>query len=179
MRVVTESVTIPVAVKLSPFFSSLSCFAGQLEEAGATGLVLFNRFYQPDIDAEALETVPTLRLSDSSELLLRLRWLGILHGRGGLSLAATGGVHEPIDAIKAIMSGAHAIQTVSSLLRHGPEHLRVVRDAVEQWMAEREYESVNQMRGSMSLLHTPNPLAFERANYMQVLQGWRSPAEAI
>ena len=179
VRAVTKSVRIPIAVKLSPFFSSLSHLARQLDAAGASGLVLFNRFYQPDIDADALETIPSLQLSDSSELLLRLRWLGILHGRSSMSLAATGGVHEPIDAIKAIMSGAHAVQMVSLLLRHGPERLRVMRDAIERWMVEHEYESVDQMRGSMSLLHTPNPLAFERANYMHILQGWRSPAEAI
>ena len=176
IETVRGSVTIPLSVKLSPFFSSLSHFARELERAGASGLVLFNRFYQPDIDADALETVPSLRLSDSSELLLRLRWLGILHGHVGLSLAATGGVHSSMDAIKAIMSGAHAVQMVSCLLRNGPEHLRTVLEGLEAWMEEHEYESVTQMRGSMSLLRTPNPLAFERANYMHVLQGWRSAA---
>jgi len=178
IEAVRDSVTIPLSVKLSPFFSSLSHFAQALERAGASGLVLFNRFYQPDIDADALETVPRLHLSDPSELLLRLRWLGILHGHVGLSLAATGGVHSSMDAIKAIMSGAHAVQMVSCLLRSGPEYLRTVRDGLKQWMEEHEYESVTQMRGSMSLLHTPNPMAFERANYMHVLQGWRSAAGA-
>jgi len=178
-RTVSASITIPVAVKLSPFFSSLTHLARQIEAAGAVGLIVFNRFYQPDIDVEALETLPSLQLSDSSELLLRLRWLGILHGRTGLSLAATGGVHDSLDAVKAIMSGAHAVQMVSCLLRHGPERLRLVIDGFTAWMEEHEYASVTQMRGSMSLFHTPNPQAFERANYMHVLQGWRSPAGTI
>ena len=178
-RTVSASITIPVAVKLSPFFSSLTHLARQIEAAGAVGLIVFNRFYQPDIDVEALETLPSLQLSDSSELLLRLRWLGILHGRTGLSLAATGGVHDSLDAVKAIMSGAHAVQMVSCLLRHGPERLRLVIDGFTAWMQEHEYASVTQMRGSMSLFHTPNPQAFERANYMHVLQGWRSPAGTI
>jgi dihydroorotate dehydrogenase (fumarate) len=176
---VAREISIPIAVKLSPFFSSLSHLAGQLATSGAAGLVLFNRFYQPDIDAEELETVPSLHLSDSSELLLRLRWLGILHGHTPLSLAASGGVHEPIDAVKAIMTGATAVQMVSGLLRHGPKRIGQVRDGLERWMVEHEYESVRQMCGSMSLRHTPNPLAFERANYMQVLQGWRSPAGSL
>lgn len=173
VKAVRKSVTIPVAVKLSPFFSSLAYFARQLDEFGADGLVLFNRFYQPDIDVESLEVVPALHLSDSSELLLRLRWLAILHGRLRTSLAVTGGVHTPMDAIKAIMAGADAIQIVSVLLRHGAEQIKVLKDGMVRWMEEHEYESLKQMKGSMSLETCPEPAAYERANYMRVLQSWR------
>jgi dihydroorotate dehydrogenase (fumarate) len=173
VRHLVGSIQIPVAVKLSPFYSSLPNLARQLEAAGARGLVLFNRFYQPDIDPERLETVPALRLSDSSELLLRIRWLAILYGRVRASLAVTGGVHTAIDAVKAVMAGASAVQMVSALLRAGPERLRVVRDEFAHWLEEHEYESVDQMRGSMSLLRCPDPAAFERTGYMTVLQSWQ------
>ena len=143
----------------------------RLEEGGADAVVIFNRFYQPDIDIEELEVQPRLRLSDSSELLLRLRWLALLSGRTGLSLAVTGGVHTPEDAIKAVMCGAHAVQMVSALLQHGPGHLTTVRQAMEQWMEEHEYESLAEMCGSMSLQHTPDPAAFERANYIRIIGG--------
>ena len=174
VKQVTGSVSIPVAVKLSPFFTSLSHVAAQLDDAGARGLVLFNRFYQPDIEIETLEVKPTLRLSDSSELLLRLRWLAILSKQLELDLAVSGGVHDARDAIKSIMAGAGAVQMVSSLLALGPEHLLVVRDAMVQWMEENGYSSVRQMRGSMALDRCPDPAAFERANYMRTLQSWRS-----
>jgi len=170
---VKETVSIPVAVKLSPFYSSMSHLAARLDEAGADGLVLFNRFYQPDIDVEVLEVVPSLRLSDSSELLLRLRWLAILSGRVRASLAVSGGIQTHIDAIKAVMAGAHVVQTVSELLRHGPDRLRSLRQSMISWMEEHEYESLEQMRGSMSLERCPDPAAFERANYMRILQSWR------
>jgi dihydroorotate dehydrogenase (fumarate) len=170
---VKRDLAIPVAVKLSPFFSSLAHLARQLDERGVDGLVLFNRFYQPQIDIEELEVVPHLELSESSELLLRLRWLAVLSGRVRCSLAATGGVHTPVDALRAIMAGAHAVQVVSALLHHGPEHLRTLREGVVQWMEEHEYGSIAQMRGSMSLERCPDPAAFERANYMRVLQSWR------
>jgi dihydroorotate dehydrogenase (fumarate) len=170
---VCSSVNIPVAVKLAPFFSSLSNLAWQLDDAGADGLVLFNRFYQPDIDIETLEVNPTLRLSDSSELLLRLRWLAILSRQLGADLAVSGGVHTATDAIKAIMAGATAVQMVSSLLTFGPEHLIVVRDTMTQWMEENGYSTLRQMRGSMALDRCPDPAAFERANYMRTLQSWR------
>ena len=170
-QAVKGAVTIPIAVKVSPFFSSLPNLAKRLEKAGAKGVVLFNRFYQPDIDVEALEVIPKLRLSDSSELLLRLHWLAILSGRVGLSLAATGGVHTATDAVKAVMAGAHGVQMVSALLKNGPEHLRKVRDGMATWMEKHEYESVDQMRGNMSLLRSPDPAAFERVNYMRILQG--------
>ncbi len=172
VRTVKREVTIPVAVKLSPFFSAMSHLAQQLDDLGADGLVIFNRFYQPDIDVETLEAVPSLRLSDSSELLPRLRWLAILSGRVRASLAVTGGVHTPLDAIKSVMAGAHAVQLVSALLQHGPEHLRTVREHMLTWMAAHEYDSLRQMQGSMNLQRCPDPAAFERGNYMRVLQSW-------
>ncbi len=172
-RAVKRGLQIPVAVKLSPFYSSFAHLARQLDGLGVDGLVLFNRFYQPQIDVEELEVVPYLKLSDSSELLLRLRWLAIMSGRVGCSLAATGGVHTPIDALRAVMAGAHAVQLVSALLQFGPVYLQTVLDGMAHWMEEHEYESIAQMRGSMSLERCPDPAAFERANYMRVLQSWR------
>jgi dihydroorotate dehydrogenase (fumarate) len=171
---VKKAVTIPVAVKLSPFFSSVAHLAHQLDAAGANGLVLFNRFYQPDIDVEALEAVPALHLSDSSELLLRLRWLAILHGQVKATLAVSGGVHTGLDAVKAVMTGASAVQVVSRLLHDGPQQLRTILDGMTRWMVEHEYESLNQMRGSMSLQKSPDPAAFERGNYMRVLRSWKA-----
>ncbi len=173
LRSVRRSVAIPVAMKLSPFFSSLPHFARKAAAAGASGLVLLNRFYQPDIDIENLEVLPTLKLSDSSELRLRLRWLAILFSRVEGSLAVSGGVHSATDAIKAVMAGADAVQMVSALLRHGPGQLGVVLQEMRQWLEEHEYDSLDQLRGSMSLRHCPDPAAFERANYMRILQGWR------
>lgn len=173
VRTVTSEVKIPVAVKLSPFFSSLAHFAVELEAAGADGLVLFNRFFQPDLDVEALEAVPSLQLSGSSDLLLRLRWLAILHGRLKGSLAVTGGVHTGQDALKAVMAGASAVQMVSALLLHGPERLSQVRAELAEWLEEHEYESLRQALGSMSLQKCPNPQAFTRANYMRILNGWK------
>jgi len=175
-RLVRAAVTIPVAVKLSPFFSSIAHLANRLDEAGVNGLVLFNRFYQPDIDIDQLDVVPHLKLSDSSELLLRLRWLAILSGRLRPSLACSGGVHTASDAVKAIMAGADAVQLVSVLLHDGPERLTSLRQELERWMTEREYDSVAQMRGSMSLGRCPDPAAFERGNYVKILQTWRPPA---
>ncbi len=171
VQAVRGAAEIPMAVKLSPFFSSLPNLVKRLEEAGANGVVVFNRFYQPDIDAEELEVVPKLRLSDSSELLLRLHWLAILSGRVNLSLGATGGIHTTIDAVKTIMAGAHGVQMVSALLKNGPDYLRKVRDGMVSWLEKHKYESVDQMRGSMSLLRSPDPAAFERVNYMRILQG--------
>jgi dihydroorotate dehydrogenase (fumarate) len=135
--------------------------------------VIFNRFYQPDIDVDELEVVPSLNLSDSSELLLRLRWLAILSGHFKGSLACSGGVHSPLDAVKAVMAGAHAVQLVSALLKRGPEYLKVVREGMERWMEEHEYSSLSQMHASMSHQNSPNPQALERANYMRILQGWK------
>jgi dihydroorotate dehydrogenase (fumarate) len=173
VRRVKASVRIPVAVKLSPFFSSLPNLALRLDAAGADGLVLFNRFYQPDIDPEMLETVPTLHFSTSDELLLRVRWLAILHGRVRASLAATGGVHTGMDALKAVMAGAHAVQVVAALLQHGPQQLAVVRRELARWLEDNDYTSLAQAQGSMSLERSPDPCAFERGNYLRVLQTWR------
>jgi len=171
-REVSRSIEIPVSVKVSPFFTSLAHFAMQLDGAGLDGMVLFNRFYQPDVDIESLEARPTLKLSDSSELLLRLRWLAILSRQLSCDLAVSGGVHTAEDAIKSIMTGASAVQMVSALLALGPEHLLVVREAMTQWMEENGYDSVRQMQGSMALNRCPDPHAFERANYMRTLATW-------
>jgi dihydroorotate dehydrogenase (fumarate) len=172
VRAVRESVRIPVAVKLSPFYSSLAHFARQIDGLGVDALVLFNRFYQPDLDVENLDVVRTVGLSHPGELLLRLRWLALLSGKVRAALAVTGGVHTALDAVKAVMAGAHAVQMVSALLRHGPLHLRRVRDDLARWLEEHEYESLAQMRGSLSLERCPDPRAYERANYMKILQSW-------
>jgi dihydroorotate dehydrogenase (fumarate) len=171
-RAVREAVQLPLAVKLSPFFTSLPHLAMNLRTTGIDGLVLFNRFYQPDIDVNELRVVPQLHLSDSTELLLRLRWLAILSGRCTTSLAACGGVHTATDVIKAVMAGAHAVQIVSVLLRHGPGYIRVLLEQLKVWMEEHEYESIGQMRGRMNLANCPDPAAFERENYMRVLNSW-------
>jgi dihydroorotate dehydrogenase (fumarate) len=173
VRLVKDAVTIPVAVKLTPFFSSFPNVAHQLDALGADGLVVFNRFYQPDIDPEALEAVPRLQLSTSDELLLRVRALATLWGHVRGSLAASGGVHTAIDALKAVMAGAHAVQMVAALLIHGPQHLKVVREELARWLEDHEYESLRQAQGSMSLERCPDPGAFERGNYMRVLHTWR------
>ncbi|NOY91937.1 MAG: dihydroorotate dehydrogenase-like protein [Deltaproteobacteria bacterium] len=169
VKQVKAEVTVPIAVKLSPFFSALSNFAEGLERAGADGLVLFNRFYQPDIDPEELEVDPALHLSDRGELLLRLQWLGILSAQRKLSLACTGGVHEMEDVLKAVMSGAHTVQLVSALLKAGPAHLETLRDGLGRWLEEHEYASLAQARGSMNLARCPDPAAFTRGNYMQIV----------
>jgi dihydroorotate dehydrogenase (fumarate) len=170
---VRRSVSIPVAVKLSPYYSAVAHLCKQLDQLGVDALVLFNRFVQPDIDVEQLEVL-RVTLSGSAELLLRLRWLAILSGRVRTSLAATGGVHTPIDVIKAVMAGAHSVQMVSALLEHGPMYLSAMRDGIERWMDEHEYESLRQMQGSMSLSRCANPRAYERANYVRILQSWHS-----
>jgi dihydroorotate dehydrogenase (fumarate) len=173
VREVKRKVTIPVAVKLSPFFSSFAHFSQRLDEAGADALVLFNRFYQPDIDVENLQIRETLHLSSSGELPLRLRWVAALSGRVRADLAVTGGVHTAIDAVKCVMAGAHAVQVVSALLRQGPDLLRVLRADLERWMVEHEWKSLAQMRGNMNLQRCPDPAAYERANYMLMLHCWR------
>jgi dihydroorotate dehydrogenase (fumarate) len=178
VHAIRQDVTLPLAVKLSPFFSALPNLAHELEIAGANGVVLFNRFYQPDIDPDMLETVPHLHLSTSDELLLRLRWLAVLSGRVKASLAASGGVHTGLDALKAVMAGANAVQVVSALLTHGPLRLAVIRRELAHWLEEREYSSLAQAQGSMSLLRCPNPEAFERGNYMRILQTWHAPRTA-
>jgi dihydroorotate dehydrogenase (fumarate) len=173
VRAVKQSVTIPVAVKLSSFYTALAHLAREFDGAGADGLVLFNRFYQPDIDPEELAAIRTLHLSDSSDLRLRVHWMAILSGRVRASLAVSGGVHTALDVIKATMAGAHVTQMVSALLMHGPIHLQRVLDGIAAWMTEHEWDSLAEMRGNMSLLKVPDPDAYERANYMLMLQGWR------
>jgi len=173
LKAVKQAVSIPVAIKLSPFFSSMSNMARRLDDAGADGMVLFNRFYQPDIDVESLEVEPTLRLSDSSELNLRLRWLAVVSGHVRASLAVSGGVHTHIDAVKAVMTGAHAVQVVSGILQQGPDVIRRIREGLTQWLEEHEYDSLEQMRGSMNLLRCPDASMFERANYIRILQGYK------
>lgn len=173
MQSVLDSVKIPVAVKLSPYFSALASFARDIDSLGASGLVLFNRFYQPDIDIEQLEASHRLELSNSTELRLRLRWAAILHGHLKGSLAVSGGVHSTEDIIKSIMCGADAVQVVSSLLKYGPSHIGTLLHGLETWLEDHEYESVAQMRGSMSLRHCPDPSVYERANYLRILQLWK------
>ena len=174
VRQVKKAVTIPVAVKLSPFYTAFAHLARELDwGGGADGLVLFNRFYQPDIDPEELTATRTLHLSDSSELRLRLHWMAILSGRVRASLAVSGGVHTGLDVVKATMAGAHVTQMVSALLMHGPEHLRTVLADLATWLQEHEWESLAEMRGNMSLLKVPDPDAYERANYMLMLHSWR------
>ena len=173
VKAVKAAVKVPLAVKLSPYFSSFAHFARQLDELGANGLVMFNRFYQPDIDVEELEVVPRLPLANPPSLLLRLRWIAICYGHVKADIACSGGVHTGLDALKAVMAGANAVQMVTALLHNGPEHLTKVRDEVATWLEAHEYESLRQARGSMSHENCPNPQAFERANYMKALQTWR------
>lgn len=172
IRSVRKDLRIPLAVKLSPFFTSIPHFAREAKVAGADALVLFNRFYQPDIDTEELEIIPHLELSTSSELHMRLRWISMLYGRNDLDLAVTGGIHTAQDAAKAIMCGASAIQLVSCLLKNGPARIAALREHLEAWMEEKEYDSLQQMLGSMSYLKAPRPEAIERANYLKILQSW-------
>jgi dihydroorotate dehydrogenase (fumarate) len=173
LQAVRETVTIPIAVKLSPFFSSPGHFAKQLDSLGAAGVILFNRFYQPDIDIEELEATHKLDLSNSTELRLRLRWAAILHGHIKADIGVSGGVHTTEDIIKAIMCGGSAVQVVSSLLKYGPSHIGSLIQGLRHWLEDHEYESVDQMRGSMSLKNCPDPSVFERANYLRVLQLWK------
>jgi len=175
VRNVKKSIDIPVAVKLSPYFSSMPQMARQLDVAGADALVLFNRFYQPDLDLENLQVAPNLELSTSSELRLRLRWVAILFGHILADMAITGGVHTAEDALKAIMAGANVAMMTSALLVNGIEHLAKVRDGMEQWMEKHKYESISQMRGSLSQRSIVEPAAFERANYMKVLGSYTPP----
>ncbi|EKD35942.1 MAG: hypothetical protein ACD_75C01711G0002 [uncultured bacterium] len=171
VRQVKQQVTIPVAVKISPFFSSLPNFCMQLAEAGADGILLFNRFYQPDIDPENLEVISKLKLSTRDELLLRLRWMAIMSGSLQVSLGVTGGVHTGVDVVKAVMCGAHAVQMVSALLRNRPEYLATVREELKIWLEKHQYESLRQMRGSMAKERTPDRAMLERVNYIRVLLG--------
>ncbi len=172
VRNVTSSINIPVAVKLSPYFSAMANMAHRLSEAGAKGLVLFNRFYQPDIDLESLEVVPNLVLSNPEELRLRLRWIAILFDQVRADLAVTGGVHSATDIVKSMMAGAKVAMTTSALLRRGISWANIMLSDLESWLVENEYESISQMQGSMSQKNIADPTAFERANYMKVLRSY-------
>lgn len=172
LRDVKEAVSIPVAMKLNPYFSALANVARRLDEGGADGLVLFNRFYQPDLDIENLDVVPHLVLSTSSELRLPLRWIAILYGRIEADLALTTGIHRTEDVLKALMAGASVTMMTSELLRNGIDRLGEMLVDLERWLVEYEYESVNQMQGSLSQINCAEPAAFERANYMRVLSSF-------
>jgi dihydroorotate dehydrogenase (fumarate) len=169
VKAVRASVNIPLAVKLSPFYTALPNFARRLADAGADGLVLFNRFYQPDFDLEELEVVPRLVLSSSQELRLPLRWIAILYGRIPVDFALTTGVHTTEDVLKATMAGASACMMASTLLKYGVSHAATILDGLTAWMEQQEYESVRQMKGSMSQQAVAEPAAFERANYIKEL----------
>lgn len=172
VRELKRLLTIPVTVKLSPFFTSLGHVARQLDTAGADGVVLFNRFYQPDIDIRTLSLVPEAELSTSAELLLRLRWAAILHGRIRPSIAISGGIGDPDDGIKALLAGADVVQMVSALLRHGPSHVARMREGLERWMAWQGKRGLNEVRGALSLQSTADAGAFERAQYIRALHSW-------
>lgn len=172
VRQIKQSVGIPVAVKLSQFYSALANMAGQLDKAGADALVLFNRFYQPDFDIEELEVVPSLVLSNSYELLPRIHWVAIIYGHVKADLAVTGGVHTAEDVLKSMMAGARVAMMTSALLKHGLQHAAVVLRDLTAWMDEHEYESIEQMQGSMSRRSVPDPSSFERGNYMKVLSSY-------
>jgi dihydroorotate dehydrogenase (fumarate) len=169
VKTVKKDIRIPVSVKLSPFFSSIPNIAGLISRAGADGLALFNRFYQPDIDPERLEVVPRLKLSTSDELLVRIRWVAILFGHIETDLAVTGGVHTSEDVVKSILAGASAVMTTSALLQRGISHLDELKSGLVAWMDKRGFESISQMRGAMSQKSVAEPAAFERANYMKLI----------
>jgi len=173
LHAVQRTVSIPIAMKLSPFFSALAGFARRADQAGVNGLVLFNRFYQPDIDLESLEVKPNVVLSSSGSMRLPLRWIAILYGRIKASLAASSGIHTAEDVIKMVMAGADVTMMCSALLKNGPAHIGTVIADVERWMMEREYVSIQQMKGSMSQKSVVDPAAFERANYMKALQSFK------
>lgn len=173
VRAVRSHVRMPLAVKLSPFYTSIAHFARRLEAEGVDGLVMFNRFYEPDIDVRDQQVLRTLSLSSSTELLPRLHALAIVSGRTRLSLAVTGGVHTGVDALKAVMCGAQGVQLVSALLKKGPQQLAAARKELERSLEDNEYDSLDQVRGSMSLTRCPDPKAYERVNYMHILQNWR------
>ena len=176
LREVKASLHIPVAVKLGYYFTAFANMAQRLAQAGADGLVLFNRFYQPDFDLENLDVLSNLDLSNPYEVRLRLRWIALLYGRVQADLAVTGGVHTAEDVLKAMMAGANVAMMTSALLERGPDHVRTVLANLERWMEEHEYESIQQMRGSMSQKSVAQPAAFERANYIRVLHSYEPRA---
>ncbi len=169
---VKANVTVPVAVKIGPYFSSVANMAKRLSDAGADALVMFNRFYQPDFDLANLEVKTDLNLSTSNELRLRLRWVAILHGKIAADMAVTGGVHTPADVVKCMMAGAKVAMSTSALLKHGIGHLSLLRDGLVKWMEENEYVSVKQMQGALSQQKCAEPAAYERANYMKILTNY-------
>ena len=173
VRQVREAVTVPVAVKISPYFTSTASFVQDLCKVGASGVVMFNRFYQPDIDIYSLDVVPRLTLSSSWEARLPLRWLAILYGRIPADLAMTTGIHSVEDVVRGVMAGASVTMMASELLAHGLIRIEEIMDALGVWLDVNEYDSIEQMQGSMSQMHTSEPEAFERANYMKVLSSWR------
>ena len=175
VRALKSKTRLPIALKLSPFYTCLAHFVLRMAQAGADGFVLFNRFYQSDIDVDALTVKPHLELSTSSELLLRLRWLAILSPLTGASLAVTGGVHTSVDAVKALMAGAHSVQVVSEILKHGVGRFGELVQGLSTWLDEHEYHSVGQLQGSMNLERCPTVGAYERANYVRVLHAWQGP----
>ena len=175
VEAVRGEITIPLAVKVGPFFSSVGHMAHRLVAAGADGLVLFNRFMQPDIDLDTLTVDPSLHLSTSEELSLPLRWIGVLSGRVHASLACTTGVHTAEDALKALLVGADVTMMASALLHDGPTHVATVLGGIETWLVEHDYESIEQMKGSMSMRNVPNPVAFARANYARLITSFTSP----
>jgi len=172
---VRAAIGIPLAVKIGPYFSALAQMAQRLQQAGAHGLVLFNRFMQPDIDLESLQVRPGVELSTSAELLLPLRWIAILKGRVALSLAATTGVHTAHDVVKLLLAGADVTMLASALLRHGTAYPRQLLQQLGTWLEQNDYSSIEQLKGSMSQLHCPDPAQFERANYMKALMSYSSP----
>jgi dihydroorotate dehydrogenase (fumarate) len=177
LKAVKAAVSIPVAVKLSPFFSATGNMARQFDEAGADALVLFNRFYQPDLDLEEMEVITDLKLSTPAEIRLPLLWIGVLHGRINASLAATTGVHSPLELVKYLLAGADAVMTTSGMLLHGIGFLTTLVTGLQDWMEARQYESLAQMRGSMSHANCLNPGAFERANYIKILENYKAEYE--
>ncbi len=174
VQAVKSAVTIPVAVKISPYFTSVASFARKLKRAGADALVLFNRFYQPDFDLEDLTVAPTLHLSTNEEIRVPLRWIAILRGQLRLSLAATTGVETSTEVVKYLLAGADAVMTTSALLKHGPGHVATLVQGLTQWMEAKEYKSVKQMKGAMSQKSVADPAAFERANYIKILEKYKS-----
>ena len=173
LKAVKSTVTIPVAMKLSPFFSSMANMAARLDAAGVNGLVMFNRFYQPDLDIDALDVVPNVTLSTSQAVRMPLRWIAVLFGKIKASLAATSGVHGAQDVVKLVMAGADVTQMCSALLLHGPGRITEVLEELDRWLIEHEYVSLKQMRGSMSQKSVADPSAFERANYMKALNRYK------
>ncbi|MGB5718324.1 MAG: dihydroorotate dehydrogenase-like protein [Gammaproteobacteria bacterium] len=177
LKAVKAAVSVPVAMKLSPFFSATGNMVRQFDEAGADALVLFNRFYQPDMDLDEMEVVTDLKLSTPDEIRLPLLWLGVLHGRINASLAATTGVHSPVELIKYLLAGADVVMTTSAMLQQGIGFLTTLVDGLRDWMDARQYDSVEQMKGAMSQVNCLNPGAFERANYIKILENYKAEYE--